>query len=163
MPCQRRRKRVHPLRGRDEVFERFCRLDVVDAERDDVDPLIDCPLHFPLDLRGLVGVFGKDQNHDPARFNRVDDRFAPVRARYDVAWRHPATNRLRFEPRYDGVRHELVLHGVAYENVMSHKLNHAQRRGGLSALKLSSRDFRFKIILGSDRSPVTRVSLSLRL
>ena len=123
MPFQRRRKRVHPLRGRDEVFERFRRLDVVDAEWNDIDPLIDRPLHFPLDLPGLVGVFGKDQNHDPARLDRIDDRFAPVRARYDVAWRHPATNRLRLEPRHDGVRHELVFDGVAYENIMSHKLN----------------------------------------
>ena len=143
MPFQGRGKRVHPLRGRDKVFERFRRLDVVDAEWNDVDPLVDRPLHFALDLPGVVGALGKDQDHDPAGLDRIDDRFAPVRTWNDVARRHPATNRLRLQPRHDGVRDKLVFDRVTYENVMSHNELRPPASGPVT-LKLSSRNFRFK-------------------
>ena len=128
MPFQRRRKRVHPLRSRDEVFERFRRLDVVDAEWNDVDPLIDRPFHFPLDLRDALAFLEKI---------RIMIRLDSIALTIDSPQSAPGTTsrgatqqrtESAFEPRHDGVRHELVFDGVAYENIMSHKLNCAAQR-----------------------------------
>src|SRR5213594_4877683 len=40
MPFQRRREGVHPLRSRDEIFQRLCRRDVINAKWNDVNPLL---------------------------------------------------------------------------------------------------------------------------
>jgi hypothetical protein len=48
------RKRIHPLRGRDEIFERARRLDVIDTERDDVDALVDRPLDFAFEVKTRI-------------------------------------------------------------------------------------------------------------
>src|SRR5215831_19432986 len=80
MALERWRKRVHPLRRRDEIFQRLCRRDVINPKWNDVNALVNSALYFAFDLRRGVRVPGKDQDHNATGFDRIDNRFAPIGA-----------------------------------------------------------------------------------
>jgi hypothetical protein len=115
-----RREGIEPVRRADEVLEGLSERNVLDTERDDRDALVDGAFDLALDLGRLVGARGKDEHHDAAASDRVDDRRAPVESRQDVAWSDPAAQAVPFEGRADGVRDGLVARRVADEDFVRH-------------------------------------------
>jgi len=120
---QRRAQRVQPMRRADEILERLGGHRVFDAEGDDVDPFVDGPLHFPLDLRRGVRVAAEDQNHDLRAVERIDNRLGPRRARRHVARSDPASDAMkRLQLRADGIGDHLVAGGIADEYIVRQRM-----------------------------------------
>lgn len=120
MLAERLRKRIQPMRAGNEILERFCRLNVFDPEGNGVNAFVDRAFDLSLYLWRPISAGGKNQNHDPAGFDRINNRFAPVRARHDITRRYPAPDAFRFEPGYESVGYRLVLGGMTYKNIVGH-------------------------------------------
>ena len=144
MPFQGRRERIHPLGSRDEVLQRPCGRNVFDPERNDVNAPINGALYLAFDLRRGVRTLRKDQDHDATRFNRINDRFAPIGARHHITRRYPAGHRVCFEPRQDRLGNSFVLYRVTYENVVSHLRQFSSPIARLLSLIIGTIGCRFK-------------------
>ena len=120
MFAERLRKRIQPMRAGDEILERFCRLNVFDPEGNGVNPFVHRAFDFSLYLGRPVGAGGENQDHDPAGFDRINDRFAPIRARYDVTRGYPAPNAFRLELGDESIGYRFVLGGMTNKNIVGH-------------------------------------------
>ena len=120
MLAERLRKRIQPVRARDEILESFCRLHVLDPERDGVNAFVHRAFDLSFYLRLPVRARRKNQHHDPAGFDRIDDRFAPVSPRHDVTRRDPAANALLLELGNESVGDRLIFCRMTYKNIVRH-------------------------------------------
>lgn len=120
MRLQRRRERVEPMDGADEIFERSRGRDVLDAQGDDRDPFAHRPLDLAPNLRRVVGVCREDQDQHAAMVDAFDNRLAPFRTRHDVARRDPTANPGPLQGGTGGVCGCLVVGRVADECVVRH-------------------------------------------
>src|SRR5262245_25693267 len=120
MAFQRGRKCIHPLRGRDEIFQRPCGRDVINPKWNDVNALVNSPLYFAFDLWRSMRAPRKDQDHNTTGFDCIDNRFAPIGARNDITRRYPAGHRVCFETGHDRLGDSFVFYRVTYEDIMSH-------------------------------------------
>ena len=120
MPFQGRREGVHPLRSRDEIFQRLCWRDVINSKWNDVNALVNSALYFALDLWRSVRVPRKDQDHNATGFDRIDNRFAPVGTRNNITRRDPARHRVCFKPCHDRFGNSFILYRMTYENITRH-------------------------------------------
>ena len=109
MGLQRWCQRIQPVRRPQEVLQRLCGSDVLDAERDQHGFRVYGELDFSSDLGRGVGVAAEDQDHDTRRLDRVDDGSAPLLARDNVSWRDPAPDSVRFQGGADSVGLRLVV------------------------------------------------------
>jgi len=117
---QRWRKRIHPLRSRDEIFQRPCGRDVINPKWDDVNALVNSWLYFAFDLGRGVRALRKNQDHNATGFDRIDNRFAPIGTRHNIARRYSTCHGFCFEPCHDCLGDSFIFYRVTYENIMSH-------------------------------------------
>src|ERR1700741_1602510 len=129
MPLQGRRESVEPMRRREKIFQRLVGRDVLDAQRNDRNALIDGALDLALDLGRRVGMARKHEHQRLRTVNGVDDGLAVAHAGQDVARRDPTADAFGFQDRAYRIRGGLVLGRVANENVVGHapKLEHLPR------------------------------------
>ncbi len=104
----RRRHRVQPVHGADEIVERLPRCDIFDAKRKDGDAVAHRAFHFFRNVPGSIGVRGKNQHHHFGAVNRFNDGFAVRGARDDVPRRDPAANAGRFEAHAYSVGNDFI-------------------------------------------------------
>ena len=78
-------------------------------------------IHFAQDLPGSVGIFGEDEQEDPAALDGVDDGFPVGRAGQDIPGRDPAAQAPLLQPGDHGLGGVLIFCGIADKYLVIHK------------------------------------------
>ena len=111
------RHRIEPVRNAHEVFHRPVRGDVLEAERDHQQAVMNGTLDLAAHLWRFVGVGRVDEHEDPAGGETVDDRLTPLGARHDVARSDPAAIAAALQDGARGIADGLVLARIADEDL----------------------------------------------
>src|SRR5262245_3211447 len=134
MLLDRWRERIEPMHRAHVISQRLLRSDVLDSQRNNGLFPVERLLHLAADLPRSVGMSGKNENHDAATVDRVNDGRRPIRTRRNIPWRYPATDAFRFKLRARGIRHCLVLMRITDEYVEGHATSeHIETRHGSEA------------------------------
>jgi len=111
---------VDPLLSRKFIGENLIRGHILDPNRNDDEVVLVGERKFLLDLLGVVGVGGEDQDHDLGGADRLEDLFPVILARLDVAQGNPASEPAIFERRTDGPGDLLILRRIGDEYLRVH-------------------------------------------
>ena len=106
MIFQRGRKGVEPVVDVDGKLQRLGGDDVFHADGNNRAPAVDGEVDLALDLVRVIGVLGKDQHHDGAGLDGIDDRLGPVRTQRDIARGDPTADAAGLEDGTDQIRRE---------------------------------------------------------
>jgi hypothetical protein len=108
-------KGIEELHADEDEFERAARVDIFNPKGNDDFVLFKGAVQLALDVHALVGVGGKDEHHDTAGVDSLDDGVVPGSAAGNIAGRDPAANPVPLESLADKIRSVTVKRRVTDE------------------------------------------------
>jgi hypothetical protein len=90
-------KGVKPVLHGEKIAKIITRLEVIDPKRDEVQPAMSGPFHFPQDLPGLARFPAQDEHKRPRSADRFTELPAVGASRHHIARRYPACDTASFQ------------------------------------------------------------------